>query len=456
MMDLRDRLVVVVGLARTGMATARFLMAQGARVTLTDRREADGLGSLVAQARELGVGLELGGHPDALFEAARLIVLSPGVPHTLAPFRRARARGVEVIGEVELASRFIATPMVAVTGTNGKTTTTELLGHMLAASGKKVFVGGNIGNPLIEVAGRDTNLELIVVELSSFQLDTIATMRPRVGVLLNITPDHLDRYADIQAYADSKGRIFENQGDDDVAVCNGNDPLAMAQCRKAAGRVLKFYTRPPENGHSGSGAIVTPRQVAVCPPGMSPARIDLSRTALLGPHNRENIAAAALAALAAGGTLEGVQKAVDAFQGLAHRLEPVGTVRQVRFVNDSKATNVDAARRALECFGRPVVMIMGGRNKGYDFADLRETVRRHVKKLIVIGEAGDEIMAALGAAPAGGAQKAVDMDQAVREAYAAAEAGDTVLLSPACASFDMFGSYAERGEAFRRMVEALT
>ncbi len=455
MMILKNRHVVVVGLARSGMAVARFLKTHGASVTVTDLAVAEDLGPLVDEARELGVTLELGGHGAATFEAAQLIVISPGVPHTLAPLAQARERGVEVIGEVELAARFIQTPMVAVTGTNGKTTTTELLGQMLAASGLKVFVGGNIGNPLIEIAHRKADLDLIVVELSSFQLDTIAMLRPHVSVLLNISPDHLDRYADIQAYADAKGRIFENQGGDDFTICNGNDKLVTAQSRNVRSRLLKFFARPPHNGQSGPGAIITPRQIAVCIPGMEQERIDLTRTALIGPHNRENIAAAGLAALAVGASPAGIQKAVDAFQGLAHRLEPVRTVQEVRFVNDSKATNVDAAMRALECFGRPVVMIMGGRNKGYDFTSLHDHVRKHVKKLIVIGEAGNEIMTALGQVPAQGAHKAADLSQAVRDAYAAAGAGDTVLLSPACASFDMFGSYIERGDAFRQLVEEL-
>ncbi len=454
-MELDNRHVVVVGLARSGMAAARFLSSHGARVTVTDHAPAEDLGPLVDEARQLGLTLELGGHRDQTFVAAHLVVLSPGVPHDLMPLQQARAKGVEVIGEVELAARFIQIPMVAVTGTNGKTTTSELLGHMLAASGLNVFVGGNIGNPLIEIAEGHDNLDLIVAELSSFQLDTIARLRPRVSVLLNITPDHLDRYSDIQAYADAKGRIFENQGADDFAVCNGIDALSLAQCRQARSRVLYFFSRPPNNGHSGPGAIITPKQVAICVPGLSHGCIDLTHSALIGPHNRENIAAAALAALAAGASLPGIQKAVDAFQGLAHRLEPVRTVRTVRFINDSKATNVDAAMRALECFDRPVVLIMGGRNKGYDFSSLHTHVRKHVKKLIVIGEAGDEILTALGQVPAQGAHKAADLGEAVRDAYAAAGEGDTVLLSPACASFDMFGSYVERGEKFRQLVEEL-
>jgi UDP-N-acetylmuramoylalanine--D-glutamate ligase len=327
---------------------------------------------------------------------------------------------------------------------------------MLASSGLRVFVGGNIGNPLIEIAGRDEELDVIVAEISSFQLDTIETFRPHVAVLLNISADHLDRYADLDAYARSKARIFMNQTEDDVAVCNGIDPLVLDACRLAESRHRYFFSAPPANGSQPPpGAIITPRQIAVSMPGRIEGRIELEHCNLLGPHNRENIAAAGLAALAAGGSLEGVQKALDEFETLSHRLEPVGTVDGVHFVNDSKATNVDAVIRALECFDRPVVLIMGGRNKGYDFTPLQDHVRQKVKKLIAIGEAKTQILDCLGSMPAEGARDAADLSQAVALAFSAARPEETVLLSPACASFDMFGSYAERGDTFRRLVGAL-
>jgi UDP-N-acetylmuramoylalanine--D-glutamate ligase len=455
-MELSARHIVVVGLARSGLAVARFLKESGARITITDRAAEPELGSFVDQALALDVHLELGGHRAATFESADLVVVSPGVPHTLPVFKRAQDRGVQLIGEMELASRFIQTPIVAVTGTNGKTTATELLGQMLSASGMKVFVGGNIGNPLIEVAGKDADLDVIVAEISSFQLDTIDTFHPRVAVLLNITPDHLDRYADFEDYGRSKGRIFENQGPSDFAICQGDDPWVRKYCRGIASRMLNFCADPTPDGQPVPAAAISPFQIAVTIPGMVEGTINLERTALIGPHNRENIAAAGLAALAAGGTLEGVQSALDAFQGLPHRIETVRTLHRIRFVNDSKATNVDAVIRALECFEGPVVLIMGGRNKGYDFTALRDHVQQRVKKLIVVGEAGDAILNALGRAPAQGAEKAADLEQAVRRAYESAASGDTVLLSPACASFDMFTNYAERGERFRRSVEGLS
>jgi UDP-N-acetylmuramoylalanine--D-glutamate ligase len=455
-MDLKGKNIVVVGLARSGMAVARFLRAKGARVTITDQAAESSLSPYVAEARHLDIDLELGGHRAATFENADLIVISPGVPHTLSMLKDAQKRGVKVVGEVELAARFIQTPIVAVTGTNGKTTTTELLGQMLSASGKKVFVGGNIGNPLIEIAEKDSTLDVIVAEISSFQLDTIETFRPHVAVLLNITPDHLDRYADLEAYGRSKGRLFENQGPNDFAVCHGNDPLVQKCCQGIKSRILNFYSRPVQNGQPAHGAIITPKQIAVSVPDLAQVRINLERTALVGPHNRENIAAAGLAALAAGGTLEGVQRALDIFKVPAHRIEKVRTLRDVLYINDSKATNVDAVIRALECFDRPVVLIMGGRNKGYDFATLWDHVHKRVKKLIVIGEAGLEIMNAIGNAPVQGAERADSLEQAVKRACEIARAGDAVLLSPACASFDMFKSYTERGERFRQLVKGLT
>jgi UDP-N-acetylmuramoylalanine--D-glutamate ligase len=455
-MELAERHIVVVGLARSGLAVARFLKARGARVTITDRAAAQDLGAFVDQARSLDVDLELGGHRAATFEKADLVVISPGVPHALPVLKQAQDQGIPVIGEMELASRFIQAPIVAVTGTNGKTTTTELLGRMLSASGLKVFMGGNIGNPLIEIAGNDAGLDVVVAEISSFQLDTIETFRPHVAVLLNITPDHLDRYADFEAYGRSKGRIFKNQGPADYAVCHGNDAWVQKCCQSLGSRVLNFYTRPPQNGQPAAGAVIAATQITVTVPGRAQGVVHLGRTPLIGPHNRENIAAAGLAALAVGATLEGVQKALNVFRGLPHRIELVRTLNRIRFVNDSKATNVDAVLRALECFDGPVVLIMGGRNKGYDFTALWDQVHQRVKKLIVIGEAGDEIMQAVGRAPAQGTEKAGDLERAVHRAYESAAPGDTVLLSPACASFDMFTSYAERGERFRRIVEGLS
>ncbi len=456
-MDLKGKKIVVVGLARSGLAMARFLTSQGARVTVTDQATAAGLGPFAEQARRLGAGLELGGHRLETFLAADLVVISPGVPHDLPPLEKARRRGIPVIGEIELASRFIQIPLVAITGTNGKTTTTEMVGRILAASGRRVFVGGNIGNPLIEIVGGQKDLDVIVAEVSSFQLDTTISFRPQVAVLLNISADHLDRYPDMAAYVASKARIFANQQADDTAIFNADDPRIADLVSRLTARPMPFYTADdPDRVPADAAAIVLDDRIVLYPHSGRKLVVELSQNALMGVHNRQNMAAAALAALAAGAAPEAVRTALGRFEPLEHRLETVATVRGVHFVNDSKATNVDAVARALECFSCPVVLIMGGRNKGYDFRSLQDHLRRRVKKLIVIGEAADEILAALGHLPPEGSARAKDMQEAVRKAFETAVAGETVLLSPACASFDMFGNYAERGKEFRRQVEALS
>jgi UDP-N-acetylmuramoylalanine--D-glutamate ligase len=454
-MNLARQHIVVVGLARSGLAVARFLISRGAQVTVTDQAGADGLGPVVEQARSLGAALELGGHRMATFDAADQIVISPGVPLTIEPLVRARRKGIPIIGEIELAARHIQAPIIAVSGTNGKTTTTELLGRMLAASGREVFVGGNIGNPLIEIVDTQAHLDAVVAEISSFQLDTTRDFHPHIAVLLNISPDHLDRYADVQAYAASKGTLFRNQTANDFAVCHGGDLLVQQQVAGALCRVINFYARPPSKAFSGPGAVIHPDHIELSVPGKGQGRLDLTHTGLKGGHNVENISAATLAALCADGNLIGIQKALDEFQPLAHRMELVRTIRGISYYNDSKATNVDAVQRALEGFSSPIILIMGGRNKGYDFTSLYNQIRQSVKKLIVIGEAAEQILAVLADAPREGADKAKDLADAVAQADAAAKSGDVVLLSPACASFDMFANYAQRGDVFRRLVGEL-
>ena len=447
--------MVVMGLARSGLATARFLQAAGARVTVTDRAPKEILGPYAAQAHRMGLALELGGHSQSTLDTADTIVISPGVPHTIAPLMHARAKGVPVVGEIELAARHITRPIVAVSGTNGKTTTTELVGKMLEACGLRVFVGGNIGTPLIEIAGRDEGLDVIVAEVSSFQLDTTVTFAPHVAVLLNISPDHLDRYPSLQAYADSKALLFKNQTGKGCTIFNAADELVRQRADTSAGRKLCFAHQAYAARIGCCAAVIGEGRIDLRLSPETGGALHLDKTGLFGPHNRENIAAAGLAALAAGGSMEGIQKAVDHFQPTAHRLEWVRTLNGVKFINDSKATNVDAVVRALECFAQPVVLIMGGRNKGYDFMALFDPVRRGVKKLIVVGEAADEISAALDGAPSEGVERVNDMVGAVQAACRAARSGDVVLLSPACASFDMFASYEQRGNVYRRCVEAL-
>ncbi len=456
-MDLGSKNILIVGLGVSGIAAARFLRRHGASVTISDLAEEDALGPHLPAVRALGVATEIGHHRDETFEGADLIVVSPGVPHRIPPLERARERGIEVIGEIELAARFIRQPMVAVTGTNGKTTTATLTGEMLTQSGLDVFVGGNIGNPLIEYVDRGRKADILVVEVSSFQLDTVSSFRPRVGILLNITQDHQDRYPDFDAYAASKARIFENQLEDDVAILNGNDPVALSVCQNIRSRRAIFEHAPPygtARDEDVMGATIEKDRIVLRPGdhGVPGDHIRLPGGAFFGRHNGENVAAASLATLAMGGTREGVQSALDGFRGLAHRLEYIGTIDGVRYFDDSKATNVDAVVKALDAFSSPVVLIMGGRNKGNDFRILAESVEGHVKKLIVIGEAREEIETVLG--PYVPSEAAASMEKAVQRARQGAENGDVILLSPACASFDMYNSYAERGAAFRREVEA--
>jgi UDP-N-acetylmuramoylalanine--D-glutamate ligase len=421
-------------------------------VTVTDSRGADELGEAASVAESLGAALELGGHNQATLDNADLIVISPGVPHTIAPLEKARAKGVPVIGEVELATRFITAPIVAVSGTNGKTTTTELLGEMLKASGKKTFVGGNIGMALSNCVIANKDPDVVVAEISSFQLDTMVTFRPRVGVLLNISADHLNRYDGMTAYAASKARLWANMQAEDSLIYHQMDPHIAALVTTAPGRHLPFTATDGGDEAMATGALIGDQQIELRLPGQEVMAIDLSHTRLIGPHNRENIAAAALAALAAGATLAGVQMALDDFAPLPHRLELVGSVEGVTYVNDSKATNVNATIRALACFDGPVALILGGRNKDNDFRELRGAISTAARLVLINGEARQEIAAALEGCGVPLETMATQVE-ALEKARQEAEPGWTVLLSPACASFDQFDNYAARGTAFRKTVE---
>jgi UDP-N-acetylmuramoylalanine--D-glutamate ligase len=455
-LNLENRKVLVVGLAKTGVAVARFLKDRGAQVTATDALTGDELGAYADQASSLGISLELGGHRLESFVGSELIVVSPGVPEGILPVKAAAQNGVPVIGEIELASRFIEEPVVAITGTNGKTTTTSLVGEMLRASGLDVYVGGNIGAPLIDYVQDGPRADVVVAEVSSFQIDTIERFRPAVAALLNITEDHLDRYDDFNDYIQSKGRLFTNQQESDIAVLNGMDPAVRQLDPLIASRKLYFQTggtRHDAGPHSLHGAVVEGRELICSLPGGERTIFDLSRMKLVGKHNLENVGAASLMALSAGGSRAGIQAALDRFEGLPHRIEPVGAINGVTYYNDSKATNVDAVRGALESFHGPVILLMGGRDKGGSYLTLEHLIRERVKEIVVFGEAREVILSSLGHLKP--AQRGETLAEAVEIAHRHAAPGDIVLLAPGCSSFDMFANYAARGEAFRTAVKKL-
>ncbi len=447
----------MVGLARSGVAAARLLRRLGATVTVTDRRTEAELGPELAA---VGPGVEraLGGHAGAPFGASDLVVVSPGVPLALPELRAAGARGVPVIGEVELAAQLLppGLPIVGITGTNGKSTTTALAGALVARD-RPTFVGGNLGTPLSELlldGAAAAHVRAAVVELSSFQLEGVRRLRPRVAALLNVTPDHLDRYPDVTAYALAKARIFEKQGPGDFAVANARDPITMALAGSSRAAVHTFGFGPPlprtaRVPESGGEAFFATGYGA-------PERYTVRSRALRGRHNLENAMAAALCARLLGVPGAEVQAGLDAFAGLPHRLELVAERGGVEWVNDSKATNVDSTQVGLAAFPavRPhVVLILGGRGKGAPYAPLLPLLDNRVKALLTIGEDAPAVERELGAAVQ--TESCGTLAAAVRQAEVLAGHGDIVLLSPACASYDQFRNYEERGETFRRLVREL-
>ena len=433
--------VVVAGAARSGIAAAELLVRRGATVTLSDVR------SSLPESRELearGIRLELGGHTIQTFTSADLVVMSPGVPSRQPAIEAARAAGATVIGELELASRWLPGRVVAITGTKGKSTTTTLAGLMLAAGGLDVLVGGNIGTALSAQVDQSRASSIHVIEASSFQLEAIDTFHPWVAVLLNFSADHLDRHASVEEYAAAKGRIFENQIESDWVVLNADDPASLEIAKQVrAQRLMVSASQALADGICIESGTIVRRSASGSVP-LVPVR----SIRLLGRHLVVDVMAAAAVAFLAGVTPEAMTVAVEGFTGLEHALEPVTRIGDVQFVNDSKATNVEAARRAIESFGDGLVAILGGRFKGGDFADLADALAERQATVVAIGEARDLIAGALGSRVR--VQEAADMRSAVRQAFALAAPGGTVLLAPACASFDMFRDYAERGRVFKQ------
>ncbi len=447
-MNLDGRNVLVVGLARTGEATAAFLLRRGARVTVTESKSRAELGSKAETWVRRGVTLEAGGHTPAAFLEADLIIPSPGVPR-LPEIAAARDRGIPVWSEIELASRFLKGSIVGLTGTNGKSTTTTLLHRILKDAGRPAFLAGNIGTPLISFVDRSRDDHLYVTEISSFQLEYIHAFRARLALVLNLSGNHLDWHGTMDDYAAAKAKLVLGQKAGDAAVLNREDARVWAWKEAAVSDVFAFSGKRPVR----RGAFVRDGWVVVRDGGDERRILPVSEIKLPGLHNRENVLAAAAAARILGVAPSRIRASVRGFRGLEHRLEPVATVGGVSFINDSKATTVDATLKALAGFTRPVVLILGGKDKGSDFRPLRKAVRRGVKAVVLVGSAREKIREALA-----GTVPLIEADtypEVVRAARAAAAPGDIVLLAPACTSWDMFRNFEERGRVFKREVRRL-
>jgi UDP-N-acetylmuramoylalanine--D-glutamate ligase len=441
--ELAGKTVVVVGLARSGVAAAELLAGRGARVVATDSKPEGQLAQEAVSLRDKGVRLEAGGHRAETFRRADLVVVSPGVPWNAPELEEARAAGVSVIGELELGFRFLKGRVVAVTGTKGKSTTTAALGAMLREAGGDVRVGGNIGQAVSGLVEGSTEATTFVLEVSSFQLEATDTFHAHVAVFLNLSPDHLDRHATFEEYAQAKARVFARQGEEDWAVVNADDPSVLALARAGRARRLPFSP----DGVVGDGAFFEGGEARLRRAGATETLFRREDVRLPGAHLAVDLLAAAAAARLLGAPAEAIGRAVQTFRGVEHVLEHVADIGGVAFFNDSKATNVDAARKSLESFQTPLLVILGGRYKGGDFAELAPALARRGRAVMAIGEARDRVRGALSAT-----LPVVPCDSlraAVEGALTRARPGDTVLLAPACSSFDMFRDYAERGRAFK-------
>ena len=446
-MTLKSKNVLVVGLAKTGVACARFLAKQGAQVTAADLRSEDALADVVTELAGLNIRWVLGRHDETDFTGSDLIVVSPGVPMDHPLLVSAQLVGVEIISEIELAFRFIDVPLAAITGTNGKTTTTTILGAIFKHNGYHTFVGGNIGNPLIEAAKSHQTVDQVVAEISSFQLEWISSFRPTVAVLLNLSEDHLDRYPNYQAYIDAKLRIFENQTEEDFAVVNRDDPLVWQHVQGLKAALFPFSRKIElEEGIFYKDGVITYRHDGheECFP--------TAAIRLQGVHNLENIMAAAACALLLGCRPDETFETILCFEALHHRMEFVREVNGVSYYEDSKATNVGSVEKALESF-TDITLIAGGKDKGGSYAPLAPLVKERVRHLILIGEAAERMEQELGALT--DTRRAATLEDAVLIAAEVTEAGGTVLMSPACSSFDMFKDYEERAQRFIAAVKAL-
>ena len=451
MMDLKNKRVLVVGLGKSGLSAAMFLRGQGSRVTVSDARSAMALAKEIPALLEAGIMVESGGHGLLTFRRQDLIVVSPGVPMDTPEVKQVVAFGLPVIGELELASRYLKGQVVAITGSNGKTTTTTLVGKIFKDSGLPTQVGGNIGLPVIDLVAQSTAETVNVLEVSSFQLETVEEFHPRIAVILNITPDHLDRHGSFEKYVVAKERIFERQGAKDALVLNGDDRVVQLSAARAKSEVFWFSaTKAVRRGaFVRDGVIVWVEKEG----GVTEPVMPVSEVPLKGAHNIENVLAAVCVARLEKVSAESIRASVASFTAVEHRLELVRKLNGVEFYNDSKATNVDATMKAVASFPKGIHLVLGGKDKDSDYSLMAPLLKERVKAVYTIGSAAEKIERQLH-----GVVKMVaaeTMQVAVAEAAKAAVAGDVVLLSPACSSFDRFENYEHRGRVFRQLVNEL-
>ena len=450
-MELRGKRVLVVGLGKSGVAAAHFLQEHGATVTVSDAKPEAQLSKEIPELLDRGIAVETGGHGERTFRGQDLIVVSPGVPYDVPQLAQARNQGVPVIGEVELAARFLQGEIIAITGSNGKTTTTALIGKVLEHAGRLVQVGGNIGTPVISLVAQSSPQTQNVLEVSSFQLETIETFHPHIAVILNITPDHLDRHRTLEGYTAAKARIFENQTEKDFAVLNADDVICCSLAAKTRAQILWFSRKM--DGKIENGAFVRGGKIHLRHEGREQEIMPVSEIPLKGGHNLENVLAATAASALAGSPPEKIREAVSRFKAVEHRLEFIAVINGVEYFNDSKATNVDATVKALESFPANIHIILGGKDKGSDYTVLKPLLRARAKRVYTIGAAAEKIESHLAGAVA--LERAGTLEIAVRRAAELAQAGDIVLLAPACASFDQFENYEHRGRVFKQAVQAM-
>ena len=450
-MNFADKKVLIIGIARSGIAVAKFLKGKGADITLTDVKTKAQLGDIIEQLEEKGFNLILGKQPFISTETYSYIIVSPGVPLSIEPIQRALEEEIPVVSEIELAYQFANAPIVAITGTNGKTTTTSLLGETFEKAKFRTLVAGNIGLPLVDKIEEYGKKDIIVAEVSSFQLEAINEFSPRVSIILNVTPDHLDRHGTIEEYTGIKANIFKNQSSGDFTVLNYDDPLVRPLVKDAKGSVIFFSQQHTleEGVYASEGKIWAIKE------GQKQEVCLVKDLKIPGKHNLENALAATAAAWVLEVDIRIIAETLKTFSGVSHRLEFVDEINGIKFINDSKGTNPNASIKALEAYEEPIILIAGGKNKGSNFAELADKIKDNVKELVLIGESTPLIKDAVEKIGYDKIYEAKDYPEAIKKAYEVAKSGDVVLLSPACASWDMFNSYEERGDLFKEVVKDL-